>query len=44
MAVMNPIPFNSWQDSFSGDQGTLDHAWTCFMEDLVPLVAIAPEG
>ena len=44
MAVMNPIPFNSWADLFSGDQGTLDHAWKLFMDDLVPLVAIAPEG
>ena len=41
---MNPIPFNSWQDVFSGDQGTLDHALKLFMEDLVPLVARAPEG
>ena len=44
MAAINPIPFNSWSDLFSGDQGTLDHAWKLFMEDLVPLVAIAPEG
>ena len=44
MAVMNPIPFNSWTDLFSGDEGTLDHAWKLFMEDLVPLVAIAPGG
>ena len=41
---MSPMPFNSWQDLFSGDQGTLHHAWKLFMEDLVPLVAIAPEG
>ena len=44
MAVTNPIPFNSRQDLFSGYLGTLDHAWKLFMEDLVPLVAIAPEG
>ena len=44
MAAINAIPFNSWSDLFSGDQGTLDHAWKLFMEDLVPLVAIAPEG
>ena len=44
MAQMSPIPCNSWQDLFSGDQGTLDHAWKLFMENLVPLVLIAPEG
>ena len=42
--AINPIPFNSWSHLFSGDQGTLDQAWKLFMEDLVPLVAIAPEG
>ena len=44
MTVMNPIPFDSCQDFFCGDKGTLDHAWKFFMEDLVPLVAMAPEG